>query len=423
MEIKHEIDCEVVVATIDKEDYKIICESDEPEVIIKFRLNFEYHVVEVVLEEIVGSPIEPRVFIYEKDREISFKKLVDIEQLEKCVWDTISSTSCVFCETNFDEGLHQQVMDKLKHKKFMAYRDVAKIDVIVEMVVRHYNINDITTDTDIRLAQNNGFEEEEEEEVSYNVEFDHDGIEEEIVADIQTESMQEGYQTTKSGASRVSIDALESRILKSEESIEDICTICRDEFFAGEEIKEMPCSHIYHANCILHWLENWHICPLCRFELPKEEEIANDDESEYMEEFEDFEEDDDESEYMEEFEDFECSLDTALAINSNDSIPRSEVNREYFAKEHDRRARAGIDYESSFGKARPNETILKLRRTTAYYKRNRAHVCSFYVRGECTRGAECPYQHEMTVTGELSLQNIKDLYYGNNNPCCVETSE
>ncbi|KAF9616116.1 hypothetical protein IFM89_028582 [Coptis chinensis] len=141
--------------------------------------------------------------------------------------------------------------------------------------------------------------------------------------------------------------------------------------------------------------------------------------------------------------------DTALAINSNDSILRSDVNREYFVEEHDRKAwrsclkcylnamlesyrgvsresslagldtmilaqrdeaiteleimaRVGIDYESSFGKVRPNDTILKLQRTTPYYKRNRAHVCSFYVRGECTRGAKCPYRHEMPITGELS---------------------
>ncbi|XP_058099557.1 zinc finger CCCH domain-containing protein 40-like [Magnolia sinica] len=112
--------------------------------------------------------------------------------------------------------------------------------------------------------------------------------------------------------------------------------------------------------------------------------------------------------------------DTALAINSNDAIPKSDVNREYFAEEHDRRARAGIDYESSYGKARPNDTILKLQRTTPYYKRNRAHVCSFYVRGECTRGAECPYRHEMPITGELSQQNIKDRYYGVNDPVALK---
>ncbi|CAH9058794.1 unnamed protein product [Cuscuta europaea] len=112
--------------------------------------------------------------------------------------------------------------------------------------------------------------------------------------------------------------------------------------------------------------------------------------------------------------------DTALSIDSNDAIPKSDVNREYFAEEHDRRARAGIDYESSYGKVRPNDTILKLQRTTPYYKRNRAHVCSFYVRGQCTRGLECPYRHEMPETGELSQQNIKDRYYGVNDPVAMK---
>ncbi|KAG6498170.1 zinc finger CCCH domain-containing protein 40-like isoform X2 [Zingiber officinale] len=112
--------------------------------------------------------------------------------------------------------------------------------------------------------------------------------------------------------------------------------------------------------------------------------------------------------------------DTALAINSNDAIPKSDVNREYFAEEHDLKARAGIDYDSSYGKMHPNDTILKLQRTTPYYKRNRAHVCSFYMRGECTRGAECPYRHEMPETGELAQQNIKDRYYGVNDPVAMK---
>lgn len=112
--------------------------------------------------------------------------------------------------------------------------------------------------------------------------------------------------------------------------------------------------------------------------------------------------------------------DTALSINSHDAIPKSDVNREYFAEEHDRRTRAGLDYESSYGKVRPSDTILKLQRTTPYYKRNRAHICSFYVRGECTRGAECPYRHEMPETGELSQQNIKDRYYGVNDPVALK---
>lgn len=49
-------------------------------------------------------------------------------------------------------------------------------------------------------------------------------------------------------------------------------------------------------------------------------------------------------------------------------------------------------------------------------QRNRAPVCSFFVKGECKRGAECPYRHEMPTTGDLAHQNIKDRYYGVNDP-------
>ena len=49
-------------------------------------------------------------------------------------------------------------------------------------------------------------------------------------------------------------------------------------------------------------------------------------------------------------------------------------------------------------------------------QRNRAQLCSFFARGECTRGAECPYRHEMPLTGELAEQNIRDRYYGINDP-------
>lgn len=65
--------------------------------------------------------------------------------------------------------------------------------------------------------------------------------------------------------------------------------------------------------------------------------------------------------------------------------------------------------ESSFGGGgRPSDMLAHLARTTPYYKRNQARICSFFVRGQCTRGAECPYRHEMPTSGPLSEQNIKD---------------
>jgi len=71
---------------------------------------------------------------------------------------------------------------------------------------------------------------------------------------------------------------------------------------------------------------------------------------------------------------------------------------------------------NSHGKMEPSTMLLKLARTTPYYKRNRAHICSFFVKGECRRGSECPYRHEMPETGDLSVQNIKDRYHGVNDP-------
>ncbi|VDP51144.1 unnamed protein product, partial [Soboliphyme baturini] len=40
----------------------------------------------------------------------------------------------------------------------------------------------------------------------------------------------------------------------------------------------------------------------------------------------------------------------------------------------------------------PNELLAKLARTQPYYDRNKPHICSFWVKGECKRGEECPYR-------------------------------
>lgn len=46
------------------------------------------------------------------------------------------------------------------------------------------------------------------------------------------------------------------------------CTICLEEFEAGSEALCMPCTHIFHAGCIVKWLNESHYCPVCRFEVP-----------------------------------------------------------------------------------------------------------------------------------------------------------
>ena len=63
--------------------------------------------------------------------------------------------------------------------------------------------------------------------------------------------------------------------------------------------------------------------------------------------------------------------------------------------------------------------LRKLARKTPYYQRNRAKICSFWLRSACTR-SDCPFRPcngdtnmpELTSAPELRTQNIADRYVG-----------
>ena len=45
------------------------------------------------------------------------------------------------------------------------------------------------------------------------------------------------------------------------------CSICLVEINEGMDSILLPCEHIFHDNCLIHWLTMHKTCPLCRFEL------------------------------------------------------------------------------------------------------------------------------------------------------------
>ncbi|CAH2053263.1 unnamed protein product [Thlaspi arvense] len=74
-------------------------------------------------------------------------------------------------------------------------------------------------------------------------------------------------------ASKSAIDALPTvkvtkDMLKSEMNQ---CAVCMDEFEDGSDVRQMPCNHVFHQDCLLPWLQLHNSCPVCRHELPTDD--------------------------------------------------------------------------------------------------------------------------------------------------------
>ena len=65
--------------------------------------------------------------------------------------------------------------------------------------------------------------------------------------------------------------AINEEILKSF-GVENSCAVCKDEFAQGQNCLVMPCKHHFHKECLIPWLKERNSCPVCRFELPTDDE-------------------------------------------------------------------------------------------------------------------------------------------------------
>ena len=59
------------------------------------------------------------------------------------------------------------------------------------------------------------------------------------------------------------IDNLQTLIITNN-IIDDVCSICLEEFKYDEELKKLKCDHIFHKDCLEPWLNNNNKCPICR---------------------------------------------------------------------------------------------------------------------------------------------------------------
>lgn len=90
---------------------------------------------------------------------------------------------------------------------------------------------------------------------------------------IQHLGERDGGRQGSAPASKSAVDAMPVVKFKKQSSESDDihCAVCKEAFEIGGDVREMPCKHIYHSDCILPWLDLHRSCPICRHEMPAEE--------------------------------------------------------------------------------------------------------------------------------------------------------
>lgn len=84
--------------------------------------------------------------------------------------------------------------------------------------------------------------------------------------------------------------------------------------------------------------------------------------------------------------------DSVLAEHERVNLASEDVNRGFQIEQLEKAMENG-SAALPYGKVAPSALLQRMARKQPYYKRNQAHICSFFVRGECNRGSACPYRY------------------------------
>ncbi|XP_078412080.1 E3 ubiquitin-protein ligase RNF126 isoform X4 [Cetorhinus maximus] len=53
------------------------------------------------------------------------------------------------------------------------------------------------------------------------------------------------------------------------------CPVCKEDYSVGETVRQLPCNHLFHNDCIIPWLEMHDTCPVCRKSLSGQNTATN----------------------------------------------------------------------------------------------------------------------------------------------------
>nr|XP_061795794.1 E3 ubiquitin-protein ligase RNF126-like isoform X2 [Nerophis lumbriciformis] len=53
------------------------------------------------------------------------------------------------------------------------------------------------------------------------------------------------------------------------------CPVCKEDYSVEESVRQLPCNHMFHNDCIVPWLEQHDTCPVCRKSLNGQNTATN----------------------------------------------------------------------------------------------------------------------------------------------------
>jgi len=111
-------------------------------------------------------------------------------------------------------------------------------------------------------------EEENNDENEDNDEKEGNSYEENEINEINDENNDVQIYFHKRKKFILELNEFQYKHIKKYSSIkEKKCSICLDKYKSSDIIKEFPCKHIFHKNCILKWLKNSDRCPICKYDI------------------------------------------------------------------------------------------------------------------------------------------------------------
>ena len=143
-------------------------------------------------------------------------------------------------------------------------------------------INSVTSGMNINFGNsffNNGYNNINVDNNNYNYENNYENDDNDDNEDEENEENEEDNENNdneneielfmrKREEFILELDEFQFKHLKKYSALkEDKCPICLQKYKGADIIKEFPCKHIFHKNCLFKWLKKSNLCPLCKYDI------------------------------------------------------------------------------------------------------------------------------------------------------------